>query len=180
MKNIIFKSKKAQHEIVGFVLIVLVVVIIGLIFLAFTISNKDTQKKTSSELSDFLQSSMFYTTDCAINNIPNYQSLQELIALCYGDNSSFCLNGEGVCESLNKTLNNVIIKNLKIGYKNKAFELNMYFDIKNSTIPKEYILDIQSTNFNNCSSISGTSAPIPYVSGLKTGNIWIELDVCKE
>jgi len=175
------KTKKAQHEIVGFVLIVVLVMVIGLIFLTFTLGGGETQRKTSAEISDFLQASMYYTSDCAIDNIPNYETLSELIKECYKDNSTDCLDDEdtNICGALNSTLNNVIVDNLEIGYKNKAYELEIYFERKNSTDSNEPILDMSQGVFGNCSSAIGSSYSIPYVTGLKIGNIWVELDICK-
>lgn len=171
--------KKAQHEIMGFVLIILVVIIIGVIFLGFSLRNERTEKRTSAEIHNFLQASMYYTTNCAIDNIPDYENLEGLIKECYKDNSTKCLNDINVCDSLNSILNNVIVDNLQIGYKNKAYELDMYFKIKNSTIPQKNILNMQQGVFANCSAIIGSSYSIPYVTGMQMGNFWIELDVCK-
>jgi len=173
--------KKAQHEIAGFALIVLVVAIIGLIFLALALRGGEPVRKTSAEISDFLQASMYHTTDCVLNNIPNYLSLQNLIKTCYNDNSTTCFNGDRVCEVLNTTLDNIIKNGLRVGEQNpnKAYKLNMYFDIKDSTIPRESILQMQQGNFGNCSSIIGSSYFIPYIENIKIGNIWIELDLCK-
>ena len=177
--NILSKPKTSQQEIVGFVLIILLVIIIGLIFLRFSLDKGETQKRTSSEISDFLQASMYYTSDCAINNIPNYENFGGLIKKCYESNSTDCLDNTPVCESLNTTLNNIIINNLEIGYKNKAYRLDMYFKYKNSTNPTEAMLNLSQGIFANCSAVIGSSYSLPYVTGIKMGNIWMELDVCK-
>ena len=61
-------KKKAQQEIVGFVLIVVIVMIGLMIFLV--ISLRDTGDPTNSGgVDNILSSIMRYTTDCAISSL---------------------------------------------------------------------------------------------------------------
>ena len=85
------KSKRSQHEIAGFVLIVVLVTIIGLVFLILFANNNSSGKRDSIEISNLLEASMYYTTDCAINYIPNYENLQDLIKTCYNDPDQDCV-----------------------------------------------------------------------------------------
>ena len=79
-------SKKGQHEIAGFVLIVLIVSIIGVVFLSIAFA-KGTSEQNSFEVSNLLESSMYATTGCAINYVPQYRDIQDLIKECYKDQS---------------------------------------------------------------------------------------------
>ena len=97
--------KKAQQEIVGFVLIVVIVSIIGLIFLSLSLGKGERVGQTSIEISNLLESSMYYTTDCAVSFIPKYKSGQDLIKACYRNEK--CLNencSKENCKDENKKL----------------------------------------------------------------------------
>ncbi len=92
------RNKKSQHEILGFVLIVLIVSIIGVIFLSLYIAKGKNTKQTSVEISNLLEASMYYTTDCAIGSFPKYQELQDLIKKCYDNPSERCISRDN-CET---------------------------------------------------------------------------------
>ncbi len=167
------KNKKAQHEIVGFALIIIIVSIIGLVFLSFAIGRGESVKKTSVEISDFLQSAMYYTTNCAISHIPNYKDLQDLIKSCYRNEK--CLNDEMACDVLKKSFNEIIKNSFQVSEagKNKAYELNIYY--RDLTIEgDEEILVISDGDFANCSSSAGSSQAI----FMDSGNINVELEMC--
>jgi len=96
------KNKKAQEEIVGFVLIVVIIVIAVLIF--FSIQMRKTKEKiqTSTDINMFLESIYHYTTPCAISYETNYISLGKLIDECLENKK--CLSGKRACDVLNETL----------------------------------------------------------------------------
>lgn len=172
------KQNKGQHEIVGFVLIVVIVSIIGVIFLSFSIGKED-RKQESIEVSNLLQSAMYYTTDCAINYIPNYKEGQDLIKECYENPDEKCLNEENVCEALDSNLKRLIEEGLRVGEdsKNKAYKLDIYYQIS-ETEQREDILYSENGIFSNCSSIPGGSHSIS-ASRFGYGTINIELEVCR-
>ena len=94
------KNKKAQEEIVGFVLIILLVTIIALVFLGISI-RKPVEKLPSSELESFLQASMRYSTDCLVSPERRY-NLKDVIVSC-AEINEMCLNGKSACQTLNET-----------------------------------------------------------------------------
>jgi len=165
--------KKAQHEIVGFVLIIIIVMIVGLIFLGFSIGRGKSVSKTSVEISDFLQSSLYYTTVCTDGDVPNYKDLQGLIKSCYKGES--CFGGEDTCEVLNETMGKLIRESFQVSEvsKNKAYKLNIYYKDLNIKGDEE-ILKIEEGVFENCGSKAGASQAI----FMNYGNINIELDFC--
>jgi len=181
-------SKKAQHEIVGFVLIVLIVSVIGVIFLSITLGSPEAGRQSSVEISNLLEASMYYTTDCAINYIPQYRDMQDLVKECYNDqrgNFRECLGGGDVCEALEVNLKNIIDESLLVGEgaPNKAYKVDIYFssideDLEDSEIPNEEILSFSEGDFSNCTSIVGAGHPIP-VGSFSFGRIETELLVCK-
>jgi hypothetical protein len=99
-------NKKAQQEIVGFVLIVVLVVIGLMVFL--TISLRDS-KETEDDFRviNLLDALMKHTTECAIVYEPDYDNFEELFKSCHkGDN---CNNlGIPACEYLNDSLKEVL------------------------------------------------------------------------
>ena len=74
-------KNKAQSEMVGFGLIIIIVSIILLIFISFSFRGSNEDITESFEVETFVQSSLSYTTDCAIQYTPNYYNLQK-INLC--------------------------------------------------------------------------------------------------
>jgi len=171
------ESKRSQHEIVGFVIIVVIVSVIGLILLSFGIG-RDTPKQTSAEISHFLQSSMYHTTDCAINYIPQYKDVEDLIKLCY--NGQRCLDERDACEVLNLTLQDLIESGFDIDENgiNKAYKIKIYHTDSDSTqIADDNILILEGGVFDKCSTKLGASTVI--ASGFISGIIKVELEICK-
>lgn len=102
LRNMNKMKKKAQEEIVGFVLIVVLVAIIFLVFLSITIRQENNVKRGGAELEQFLSSLMNYDSSCAVSYESNYLSFEEMIKKCYDDSMTNCLSGERVCEVLKK------------------------------------------------------------------------------
>lgn len=98
-------KRKAQEEMVGFVMIVVVVSVILVVILGIMMRNPATDNK-NLEVTQFLESMMEYTTDCAIGYAPRYASVGELMGDCY--DNKICVNGKNACEVLNKTINEII------------------------------------------------------------------------
>lgn len=93
------KNKRSQHETLGFVLIVAIVIIILVIFLALSAGKGKVLRQNSVEISNLLQASIYYTSDCAINFFPQYQEIQDLISACYKNPEQKCLSGNPCVES---------------------------------------------------------------------------------
>ncbi len=169
------KNKLAQNEIVGFAAIIIIVMILGLMFLSFSIGRGDKIKKTSAELSDFLQSAMYFTTNCTTSYIPDYKSIQDLIKACYRNEN--CINLDKIaCVALKEDFSKVIKDSFQVSdsAKNKAYKLNIYYEDSELDIPPEYIMNFTEGKFNNCSSEAGASQSI----FMDNGNLNVELDFC--
>ena len=111
------RGKKGQHEIVGFVLIVLLVSIIGVVFLSLTFARGTSSEQKSFDISHLLESSMYVTTDCAVNYIYQYRTIQDLIKECNtvrNGNFRECLSGENVCDVLTKELTTILHTSLDV------------------------------------------------------------------
>jgi len=160
--------KRSQEEIIGFVLIVVLVVIVGVILLGLAL-RKSSPSQNSVELSNFLEASMLTTTSCAINFVPNYESLQDLILACW--NNEKCLNDKPACEMLNKTAAELLDKSFPINSgRYSGYKINIFYAI-NETESRQ---DILSLDKGNCSSGAGGEKIIP----ASPGNIITRLEVC--
>src|SRR3989344_4940588 len=95
-------NRRAQEEIVGFVLIVVIVAVIFVIFLGISLNEKQDSKKESKDIRRFIESALDVTTRCALNNEINYVNVRTLLQECYKGKN--CLDGEDTCKVLNETL----------------------------------------------------------------------------
>jgi len=92
----------------GFVLIVLLIVVVGVVFFAFSMRKSgETIWQKSSEADDFLSSVLAYTTNCRISG--GNLSIRELVRECGESPKESCRNTqETVCEAANSTLNKIL------------------------------------------------------------------------
>jgi len=179
MKN--KKIKKAQQEIIGFVLIIVIVSVIGVIFLSLSIGRGEPSKQTSIEISNLLEASMYYTTDCAVGFMPQYKDGQALVKACWDDDK--CLDERTACEALNETLKNIFQKTLEVcedknKCQNKAYKMNIYYSSLDLDLPDKEILKFQEGIFEKCKTSFGGSHLIP-LSSINAGTLNIELEVCR-
>ena len=101
------KNKKAQEEMMGFVLIVVIVVIMGLVFFVFTMRQSTTGAgKESGEMEDMLQAMIYYTTNCSINE--RNQNVDALIKDCVTAKRICSPDGNDTCKFLNSTLRTLL------------------------------------------------------------------------
>lgn len=175
-------GKKAQHEIAGFVLIVLIVSVIGVVFLSIAFAKEGVSKHTSLEVSNILEASMYFTSDCAIN-YPDYSDIRDLIKECYkieAGNYRPCSDGRDVCNVLESNLKDVISKSLDVGEGsvNKAYKLDVYLLVSESKEASQEILSFSEGIFSNCSEIVGGQSLVE-VSSFGFEKIVSELNVCK-
>lgn len=96
--------KKAQSEMVGFGMIIILVAIIGLVFLWFYIVKPAPQNLEDYEAQSFVRALSQYTTECKEPG-RDYLKIDELIYFCY-DPLKQCESGEA-CTILENTLNSI-------------------------------------------------------------------------
>jgi hypothetical protein len=119
--------KKAQEEMVGFALILIIVAVIFIVLLAVYIKRPQVENVGSPEVSSFLQSSLQYTTICEqdIGNV----TIQSLISKC--NQKEECLYNKDPCKVLNDTLKGIIIESWNIGPENPVRGYNLIINISN-------------------------------------------------
>jgi len=131
-------NKKAQEEMVGFVLIIILVSVILLVFLGFSLRSPQKEAVESYEVDSFIQGFLQYTTDCADSYEPNYFSVQDLIFEC--NSEEVCLNGRESCDVLSSTLSGIVEESWKTGEERpvKGYELRIVSnEIKNILLIEE-------------------------------------------
>ena len=168
------KSKKAQEEIVGFVLIMVIVAVIMLIFLGLTIrkGSFDTEARDSIEIYQFLESSMEYTTDCEIRFVSDFSALGELCEECYTGNN--CLNGENSCEALDNTLTQIFDSSWNVGPESliKGYIFTSSYKTNLSQQTGQEIISLEK---GECKGSRGGST---YIVPAFPGRIENRLDLC--
>ena len=103
--------KRAQEEMVGFGLIIIIVAVILLVFLGLTLTKPQKEAVEDYEVNSFIQAFLQYTTDCEDNL--EYLSVQKLIFDC--NSGEECLDGRSSCEALNLTLMEIVGETWMVG-----------------------------------------------------------------
>jgi hypothetical protein len=112
-REVLKMKKKAQSEMVGFAIIIVIVAVLILVFLSISLNKSKDDFTESYEVESFIQASLEYTTDCAINYEPNYQNVRRLIFRCI--NGENCLGERDSCEVLNETLKELVELSWNVG-----------------------------------------------------------------
>ncbi|HJX51095.1 MAG TPA: hypothetical protein VJ438_06555 [Candidatus Nanoarchaeia archaeon] len=150
-KSMIFSlhSKRAQEEMIGFALIIMIVAIILLIFLGFSLTRPQTERIESYEAESFMQSMLQYTSDCSDNL--EKMPVEKLVLRC--NSNSQCLDGRSACSALNETISGIIAESWKIGNTPVAG-----YDLKIFTKDKQ-ILSLEKGN--KTGNYKGTTSNLP-------------------
>jgi hypothetical protein len=99
-------NKKAQQEIVGFVLIVVLVIVGLMVYLVISLRESPVEK-TNIQAGNILDSIMKMTTECAVIFEPDFDNYGELFGSCYSGETCRNLNKKA-CEYLNESLKDVL------------------------------------------------------------------------
>lgn len=149
-------NKKAQEEMVGFALIIIIVSVILLVFLGFFLTRPNNQSIQSYEAESFVQSMLQYSSQCQ-NGYYGYISVQDLIFMCSSETP--CNDNEDSCAVLNSTLTEILSHSWTIGQ---------------GGVIKGYVLNITSSNGeifsisagNITSNSEGASQDLPPENGI--------------
>jgi len=117
------KNEKAQEEMVGFALIIILVSVVLLVFLGFTLRDQGKETVESYEVESFIQSFLYYTTNCRDNL--EFLSIQKLISDC--NNNRICLDQRQACDVLKPILKEIVEESWNIGTDTaiKGYELTI-------------------------------------------------------
>jgi len=118
------KRTKAQQEMVGFILIVVLVMIGALVFLVISVRNSP-EPASSVRVENMLGAVMKQTTDCAIPAEPYYKTFEDLFKSCY--KGSRCENmNVSACDYLNESLTKTLGALMDSEAAVSAYELNFF------------------------------------------------------
>ncbi len=114
-------SKKAQEEMVGFAIILVIVAVILLVVLGSSLRRSDREVLESYEVSGFIQSFLQYTTGCE-GSRENF-TVQKLIFEC--DVEAKCIDGRNSCSVLENTVDDMLKESWNVGeeFLVKGYEL---------------------------------------------------------
>lgn|SRR3989338_3788877 len=126
------KSTKAQEEMVGFALIIIIVAVILLFLLSFSLKRPEKENVESYEVDSFIQATLQYTAECGTPGGKVF-SVQELIFLCDDEKPCFeaaperSLDEIKSCDVLNETLSKILKESWKTGEEKsiKGYELKI-------------------------------------------------------
>ena len=118
------KNKKAQEEMIGFALIMIVVAAILLVFLSLALRNSEKEPVESYEISGFIQAILQYSTNC--EDSYGKVDVKEVIFMC--DAGDYCANNANSCAILDSTLNNIVQESWVVSETSpvKGYELHVY------------------------------------------------------
>lgn len=144
------KMNKAQSEMVGFAMIIIIVSVLLLIVLSLSFKKTNEDITESQEVEAFIQSFLTITTDCAKSYEPNYHSVRKLIFAC--NEKENCLDERDSCEVLNETLSKILENSWKVGedWPIKGYLLNI-------TVEGEELWTEQKGNVTNSNKGSAQS-----------------------
>lgn len=119
------KNKRAQEEIMGFAMIIILVAVILLVFLGISLNRNKSQNNDTPEVDSFMQAMLQYTTSC--QNSFGYVSMKDLIFACVSGNGVSCPNGEDSCSILNSDLGGIMNQSWNVGQGSpiKGYSLNI-------------------------------------------------------
>ena len=104
---------RAQSEMVGFAIILIIVAVLIIVFLSISLNDSSEDIIESSETETFIQSMLDYTTECKYNYKEDYYSVLGLIKKC--DKRENCFGNLDSCVILNDTLEDLIGKSWRVG-----------------------------------------------------------------
>lgn len=116
-------SKKAQEEIMGFGIILILVAVILIVFLGIAKNNRTNENSDDFEVTSFMNSFLQVSTYCEDNG--DFLSVKDLAFECLRD--SKCDNDLNSCEVLQESVETIMASSWDVGenYSNKGYELQL-------------------------------------------------------
>ena len=129
MKNLL-RTYKAQEEMVGFVLIVVLVSIIAIVFLVISLKSPKNEVSTSKNIDSLISSLSQLTTACEIPE-SNFKDIGDLIEAC--NNGLICNSCSGnTCDSTKtscKVLENTLKEAMEASYVVTEESYILYYNL---------------------------------------------------
>jgi hypothetical protein len=151
-------NKKAQEEMVGFVLIVIIITIALVIFLVFSL-RKPSGVEKSLEIENFLQASGYITTDCSVTG--EKLTIKKLIVSC--KENERCSDNRDSCDALQQMFTGILESNWDLEHFN-GHHLLIYSIGEGETAEEEKIdsiLELKNGNLTGNYQGGDILFPIP-------------------
>lgn len=107
------QNKKAQEESMGFVIIIMILVVVGVVFLSFMLKSPKTSDLKQQELADLTWAILSHTTNCTVYS--RTTDTWALAKICDKNLAAKCDDlgdepGQKVCDYLKNDLENLLEK----------------------------------------------------------------------
>lgn len=114
---------KAQEEMVGFALIIIVAAVILLVFISLSLRTGEKEAVESYEVDSFIQSFLQYTTNCT----DHLQTLSVQRLILYCERQESCLDGRSTCQVLDYEMKAILEESWPYGENRpvKGYEMNI-------------------------------------------------------
>ncbi|MFA6023270.1 MAG: hypothetical protein WC781_04235 [Candidatus Pacearchaeota archaeon] len=170
-------NKKAQEEMVGFVLIIVLVAVIAVVFLGISIRKPSNIVAQQSEAVDsFIKSVAVYTTDCE-DPASYYQSIENLILDCY--NGRRCSDEREACNVLQLDLANILNSSYIVtnGSYVRGYEMKIESGQNTSRVSIGTFNTIKVGNLNQCPG-SKLFNERSFSTGISDERIVMRFEIC--
>lgn len=148
--------RKAQEEIAGFMAVMLVVAIIFLVFLGIFVRRGGTEQTQSTEVSQFLNSMVEFTSSCSLDNGLSFKQIDDLAVEC--NKGSVCSSGEPACDVLKSSVKEIIESSWH--FSSESPEKDYKFTAEFATAPA---ISLPETTSSACSSTRGATKPFSQI-----------------
>jgi len=174
-RNPLSISRRAQEEIVGFILIVVILAVILVIILGISLNKSTTTRGESVIAYQYLESIMEQTTTCLLGQNTPPLKLDALISECYATDT-LCEDLTTSCETLNTTLHTLLTAAWHVtpDTKLKGYKLSSIYSSEPTPdeLEQEHITTIETGNCNN------TRIGNSYISPEFPGTITTSFTLC--
>jgi hypothetical protein len=165
------KKDRAQQEMVGFVLIVVIVVVALMIFLVISL-RQPVKESQSIVVKNLLYSVMESTTECVVSE-PYFENMRDLIKRCYEKEKCNNFNAPA-CTYLNDTISSMMNDLTKTENSITSYEMTAYWENEEKRSP------IFSIKGGSCNKTSGNIYGADELISTSDGGIKVNLKICSD
>jgi len=169
------QNNKAQEEMVGFAVLIIIVAVVGVLFLSFMLGRHSSTEISSLSVQQFSEALVHATSECNLGAWPKLSSFSDVIDACYNAPSALCDNGISACQYLNSSIIEITNTAWPISPDSPFVEASFSLLFKDRISKEEK--EFSSLQFKNCSGSSmGGESIIP--DSRKKGNFILRISIC--
>ena len=119
-------NRRAQSEMAGFAIIIIIVAVLILVFLSFSVKKDSGDVTESAEAENFVRAILQFTTDCEYRG--HFLDYLDLIERC-GD-EGVCADGRTACDVLDPTSEEILDGSWKVGEDEvtKGYDFSVFYE----------------------------------------------------